>query len=79
MLFAELAQAKLEPSMEETANALLAAKKSGDEHCTITRVPELDSWIVKVHNELYERARASEAPRKISWDVLDEVFLQLVR
>ena len=75
----ELMSAELEPEYEAVVNRLVAVKHTGDEKIEVARMPGLDDWIEREGAKLAERARAMEAPHKIEWSRLDEIFRDLVR
>lgn len=77
-LFEDLVRSKLPNCLSPVVEHLLAAKLAGKERSEVAHIPELDEWIVAEDAVLYERARAEEAPRKVAWETLDEVFLDIV-
>ena len=42
-------------------------------------MPDLEEWIAEEMASLFDRARVTEAPEKMEWAELDELFLRLVR
>lgn len=78
MLFSELIDAKLEAEQAPTLEYLLAVKAAGDERGEIEHIPELDAWIERELEELIERARNTQPPKKLDWPTLDGIFRSIV-
>ena len=78
MLLSDLMDAKLPASMVPLVEDLLAVKLAGKERQQVAHMPELETWILQEDEALYARAHAEEAPRKVAWEVLDEVFLEIL-
>ena len=78
MLVSDLVAAKLPPQLHACYEQLLAAKLSGSEGSVVAHMPELDLWLAAEDSELYARARAEQAPEKLPWDALNEVFWRLL-
>lgn len=78
MLVSDLMEAKLPTLMTPVVEDLLAVKAAGKEHQEVAHMPELEVWIKQEDEELYARARADKAPKKVAWEVLDEVFLDIL-
>lgn len=78
MLLSDLMDAKLPSSVTPVVEDLLAVKAAGKEHQQVAHVPTLEAWIEQEDAALYARAQAEEAPRKCSWEELDEVFLEVL-
>ena len=78
MLLSDLMEAKLPTLMTPVVEDLLAVKAAGKEHQEVAHMPELEVWIKQEDEELYARARADKAPKKVAWEVLDEVFLDIL-
>ena len=79
MLLSDLVDAKLPASVVPVVENLLAAKAAGKEHQQVAHIPALEAWIEREDEELYARAQAAKAPSKVAWEVLDEVFLEVLR
>lgn len=78
MPFAELVDAKLEPAMRPVIDQLVAEKLAGLEGDRHDTIPQIDEWIGRTSSELQDKMHELEAPRKVSWDVLNQVFLGLL-
>lgn len=78
MPFAELVDTKLEPAMRLVVDQLVAVKLAGLEGDRHDTIPHIDEWIGRTSGELKDMMHELEAPRKVSWDVLNQVFLGLL-
>lgn len=79
MEFQELIDAVLDARMALTVDRLLEAKSDGTEKCTVPHMPELEEWVAVETALLFDRARGTEAPKKVEWAELDKLFLKLVK
>ena len=79
MLLRDLMSAKLPAQMAPVVEDLLAVKAAGKEHQQLAHIPELEAWIAAEDEALYAMAQAAAAPAKVPWDVLNEVFWELVQ
>lgn len=78
MLVRDLMDAKLPAHMMPVLEDLLAVKTAGKEHLQVAHNPELEAWFASEDEALYAMAQATPTPKKVSWDVLNEVFWTLV-
>lgn len=46
------------------------------DHCDA--IPQLDEWVFRQEDELKERIGLLEAPSRVDWKVLDDLFLKIV-
>lgn len=79
MLLRDLMAAKLPSRLVTEVQELLAVKAAGKEHAEVARMSELEAWLHAEDAALQALAREAEAPPKVPWEGLDEVFLALVR
>lgn len=79
MEFRELIDTALGADMASMVDKLLKAKSGGTEKCEVPHMPDLEEWIAEEMASLFDRARVTEAPEKMEWAELDELFLRLVR
>ena len=79
MRLGELVDAKLPHSLGPVIVDLLERKLAGGECLMVAHVPELDGWVEREDSELYAMAKAERAPEKLPWEVLDDVFLGILR
>lgn len=78
MLVSDLIDAKLEDEMRPTVEHLLAVKSALKEKGTIPRDAALEAWIAQNVESLTERARTTQAPKKVPWSDLDALFQGIV-
>ena len=77
-LVSDLIEAKLPATLGPHVDELLEAKLAGKERSKVAHIPELDAWIAAEDAEIYAQAQAAPTPKKVAWEVLDEVFLGIV-
>ena len=77
MLFSELVESELDPSMNEIVKDLLEMKKKTSEMGTEHKIPELDSYIREQLEELQICAEKEENQKK-NWDALDKFFRKAI-
>ena len=79
MAFAELAEAELAPELRPIIEALLQRKMQTPELGMGKRIPELNAYMEQQFVTLSEAAAALPAEPKQGWELLNNVFLELLR
>lgn len=78
MDFDVLKDALLDAELVPLVNRIVEQKRLGLGKDRCEPIPELDAWICAQEKCLRDSVSALEAPAKVPWHVLDDVFLQLV-
>ncbi len=79
MAFAELAEAELAPELRPIIETLLQRKMQTPELGMGKRIPELNAYMEQQLVTLNEAAAALPAEPKQGWELLNNVFLELLR
>ena len=77
MRFSELVETELDAELKPIVSALVEQKRQEAKHGVISRIPELDAYILRETE--YLQAQPLPEARYVPWEPLDELFCSLLR
>ena len=78
MAFEELKSAMLAPEMAGLVDELVDSKRNGLEKGPCEPIQALNEWILAQEAELERKMGDLERPKAVTWNELDEIFLEMV-